>query len=147
MNLSEQEKQIERDINYEWNNLTYLQEYIMNNHLGIIPTSLMEAWRILFPSLYPLIVEVRNKLSFTALTHILEYKNSDYFLPRSTSYKTLNCFSAVVSKVEFYKSGVDVFYDLFDIDQLYTEKKALYILWCRNEKLDRVSRLNIDKYI
>ena len=147
MNLSEQEEQIEIDINYEWNNLSYLQEYIMNNHLGIIPTSLMEAWRILFPSLYPLIVEERNKLSFTALTHILEYKNSDYFLPRCTSYKTLNYFSAVVSKVKFYKSGVDVFYDLFDIDQLYTEKKALYMIWCKNEKLDRVSRLNIEKYI
>ena len=141
--LTDQEKHHIRIIEYRWNDLPFLQEYI-NEKLGVKPTSLYEAWELLFPSLYPWIKEEVEKLTYEKLMELIEYKNADYYFPRSSGYNTLNNFSFVVSKVKFYGSSVDVYFDIFDIDFLYEqqrrrkqEKKELYRLYIKNKKLDK----------
>ena len=61
--LTDQEKYHIRIIEYRWNDLNFLKGYI-NQQLGLNPTSLMEAWELLFPNLYPLILEEYEKLNF-----------------------------------------------------------------------------------
>tara|TARA_B000000557_G_scaffold235419_1_gene211141 strand:+ start:131 stop:598 length:468 start_codon:yes stop_codon:yes gene_type:complete len=145
--LTEREKRRIRRIKYKWNDLSYLQEY--SNELGVNPTSLYEAWELLFPSLYPWIEEEVKKLTFEKLKELVEYKNSDYYFPRSSGYNTINDFSIVVSKVKFYGSSVDVYFDIFDVDFLYEqlqrrrEKEELFRLYIKNKNLSR----DVFKYI
>ena len=141
--LTDQEKLHIKKIKYRWNDLPFLQEY-MNEKLGVNPPSLYEAWELLFPSLYPWIKEEVEKLTYEKLMKLIEYKNADYYFPRSSGYNTLNNFSFVVSKVKFYGSNVDVYFDIFDVDFLYEqqrrrkqEKKELYRLYIKNKKLDK----------
>ena len=141
--LTDQEKLHIKKIKYRWNDLPFLQEY-MNEKLGVNPPSLYEAWELLFPSLYPWIKEEVEKLTYEKLMKLIEYKNADYYFPRSSGYNTLNNFSIVVSKVKFYGSNVDVYFDIFDVDFLYEqqrrrkqEKKELYRLYIKNKKLDK----------
>ena len=100
--LTEQEKYHIRIIEYRWNDLNFLKGYI-NQQLGLNPTSLMEAWELLFPNLYPLILEEYEKLNFERIDIFRYYKNSDHFLPRSSGYNTLYDFSKVIRKI---KTGV-----------------------------------------
>ena len=146
--LTEREKLSIRRIKSKWNDLPFLQEY-MNEKLGVNPTSLYEAWELLFPSLYPWIEEEVKKLTFEKLKELVEYKNSDYYFPRSSGYNTINDFSIVVSKVKFYGSSVDVYFDIFDVDFLYEqlqrrrEKEELFRLYIKNKNLSR----DVFKYI
>lgn len=150
--LTNQEENHIRIIEYRWNDLLFLQEYI-NQQLGLNPTSLMEAWELLFPSLYPTIKEEYEKLNFERIDIFKYYKDSVHFFPRSSGYKTLCDFSTVIRKIKFYGAQVDVFYDVFDIDKMYEEeirkkeKKELFWLWYHNKKIDRVIYENIKKYI
>lgn len=150
--LTDQEKHHIRIIEYRWNDLLFLQEYI-NQQLGLNPTSLMKAWELLFPSLYPLILEEYEKLNFERIDIFKYYKDSVHFFPRSSGFKTLYDFSKVIRKIKFYGAQVDVFYDVFDIDKMYEEeirkkeKKELFWLWYHNKKIDRVIYENIKKYI
>ena len=149
--LTEREKRRIRRIKYKWNDLSYLQEY--SNELGVNPTSLYEAWELLFPSLYPWIEEEVKKLTFEKLKELVEYKNSDYYFPRSSGYNTINDFSIVVSKVKFYGSSVDVYFDIFDVDFLYEqlqrrrEKEELFRLYIKNKNLSRDEYKYIREYI
>jgi hypothetical protein len=151
--LTDQEKHHIKKIKYRWNDLPILQEY-MNEKLGVIPTSLYEAWELLFPSLYPWIKEEVEKLTYEKLMELIEYKNADYYFPRSSGYNTLNNFSIVVSKVKFYGCCVDLYFDIFDVDFLYEqqrrrkqEKKELYRLYIKNKKLDKDVYEYIEEYI
>ena len=150
--LTNQEENHIRIIEYRWNDLLFLQEYI-NQQLGLNPTSLMEAWELLFPSLYPTIKEEYEKLNFERIDIFKYYKDSVHFFPRSSGFKTLYDFSKVIRKIKFYGAQVDVFYDVFDIDKMYEEeirkkeKKELFWLWYHNKKIDRVIYENIKKYI
>ena len=151
-NLTDQEKHHIRIIEYRWNDLLFLQGYI-NQQLGLNPTSLMKAWELLFPSLYPLILEEYEKLNCEIIDIYKYYKDRENFFPRSSGYNTLNDFSIVIRKIKFYGAQVDVFYDVFDIDKMYEEeirkkeKKELFWLWYHNKKIDRVIYENIKKYI
>ena len=150
--LTKREELRIRRIKYKWNDLHFLQEY-SNEKLGVNPTSLYEAWELLFPSLYPWIKEEVKKLTFEKLKELIEYKNSDYYFPRSSGYNTINDFSIVVRKVKFYGSSVDVYFDIFDVDFLYEqlqrkrEKWELYRLYIKNKKLSRDTYKYIREYI
>lgn len=151
--LTDQEKLHIKKIKYRWNDLPFLQEY-MNEKLGVNPPSLYEAWESLFPSLYSWIKEEVEKLTYEKLMKLIEYKNADYYFPRSSGYNTLSNFSIVVSKVKFYGSNVDVYFDIFDVDFLYEqqrrrkqEKKELYRLYIKNKNLSRDVYLYINEFI
>lgn len=150
--LTDQEKHHIRIIEYRWNDLLFLQEYI-NQQLGLNPTSLMKAWELLFPSLYPLILEEYEKLNFERIDIFKYYKDSVHFFPRSSGFKTLYDFSKVIRKIKFYGAQVDVFYDVFDIDKMYEEeirkkeKKELYRLYIKNKNLSRDVYKYIEEYI
>ena len=151
--LTRQEKLHIKRIKYKWNDLHFLQEY-MNEKLGVNPSSLYEAWELLFPSLYSWIKGEIDKMTYKKLIELIEYKNADYYFPRSSGYNTLNNFSFVVSKVKFYGCNVDVYFDIFDVDFLYEqhirriqEKKELYRLYIKNKKLDKDVYEYIDQYI
>ena len=151
--LTEREELRIKRIKYKWNDLSYLQEY-SNEKLGVNPTSLYEAWKLLFPSLYPWIEEEVKKLTFEKLKELVEYKNSDYYFPRSSGYNTINNFSIVVSKVKFYGISVDVYFDIFDVDFLYEqqlqikrEKEELFRLYIKNKNLSRDEYKYIREYI
>ncbi len=151
--LTNQEKDHIRRINYKWNDLHFLQEY-MNEKLGVNPPSLYEAWELLFPSLYPWIKGEIDKMTYEKLMELIKYKNSDYYFPRTSGYNTLNDFSIVVRKVKFYGSNVDVYFNIFDVDFLYEqqtrriqEKKELYRLYIKNKNLSRDVYKYIEEYI
>jgi hypothetical protein len=149
--LTNQEENHIRIIKYRWNDLNFLKGYI-NQQLGLKPTSLMEAWELLFPSLYPSIKEEYEKLNFERIDIFKYYKDSVHFFPRSSGYNTINNFCNVIKKIKIYGAQVDVFYDIFNIDEMYEEqirkkeKKELYRIYIK-KKLDRDVYLYIDEFI
>ena len=138
--LTSQEKYHINHVSDRWNDLLFLQEYT-NENLGVNPTSLYEAWELLFPSIYPWIKEEIDKMTHEKIMELIEYQNSENYFPRTSGYNTLSNFSFVIDKVKFYEYKVDIFYDIFDMDFLLREKereiekKELYRLYIKNKNL------------